>query len=260
MYHMSIAKLLILWLMVQMCTPEWKVFLCWNIKSTGPASKTMFQQDMNTILTHALTTLLKVHCDPWWNCLFTVCVCACMRSFYCIPANNSSLSPMCAFRPLSLWPDNLHLSLLVLSHSSISLSIPSSLGVPIHPEWWSWSDLPLPFNVGEHVCACTHTHTQAHTQTLCSPPIYLTQCLYSLAPNWLDRWTDDPSLFAPPLSHTLTDTHNKDMPIGLLQEHECVFRTQFFSPNSIHLLFVSVSLHSFNSTKKSIKSSCLTSC
>lgn len=150
-------------------------------------------------------------------------------------------------------------------HSSSSPILPS-LFPSLHP-WVSLfiqSDGVGPtclcLSMWVNMCAHAHTHTRAHTQTLCSPPIYLTQCLYSLAPNWLDRWTDDPSLFAPPLSHTLTDTHNKDMPIGLLQEHECVFRTQFFSPNSIHLLSISVSLHSFNSTKKSIKSSCLTSC
>lgn len=74
-----------------------------------------------------------------------------------LPAKNSFLFPVCAFCLLSLWPDNLHLSLLVLSHSSISLFIPSSLGVSIHPEWWSWSDLPYPFKVG------VHAHTKAHT-------------------------------------------------------------------------------------------------
>ncbi len=194
--------------------------------------------------------LLKVLCDPWWNGLFTEAQCVfvhvwglftvCQLIMY-----NSSLSPMCASHPLPLWPDNLHLSLLILRLSSTILP---SLSPSVHP----WVSLFIQSDGVGPTCHClsmwanTHRHTQTHTntytQTLCSPPIYLTQCLYSLAPNWplagqMDGW---PTVV--PLSslthththtqthntHTLLDTHNKDMPIGLLQEHKYLFRILSF--------------------------------
>lgn len=58
----------------------------------------------------------------------------------------------------------------------------------------------------------THTPMNPHTQTWL-PPIYLTQCLYSLAPNWplagqMDRWPMvGPSFFPSSDMHSLRHTH-----------------------------------------------------
>lgn len=112
---------------------------------------------------------------------------------------NSSLSVECGSLLPFLWPDNLHLSLLIVCLSS---PIPSTLFPSIHPSPFLFiqSDGVGPTYRRLSVEVNAHTRMSPYTPTWCLPLIYLTECLHSLAPNWplagqMDGW---PTVF--PLS------------------------------------------------------------
>lgn len=72
--------------------------------------------------------------------------------------------------------------------------------------------LTIAFQCGQRCLTYTLSHERTHTQTLCSPSIYLTQCLYSLAKNWplagqMDGWPMVVLLSS--LSHTHTHRHTQ---------------------------------------------------
>ncbi len=186
-------------------------------------------------------TYWKYTVIPRWNCQFTAAQCVfvhvwglytvCQLIMY-----NSFLCPMCASPPLSPWPDNLHLSLLVLRLSSPILP---SLFPSVHP----WESLFIHGDGVGPTCLCLsmqacawNAHRRAHTHILCvrHPFTWLNaSILWLQIDRWLDRWTDDPwwslSLRSLSLTCTHTDRHTQyRFPTGLLQKHKHVFRTHSF--------------------------------